>query len=214
VSNSRTLPRGHRAARPPLSTRLRGFALLAVLALALLLATKIEFKNPDSNDAFYAYGVLVTAVVLVVMTVSLAFYRDPAAVARARIAAGDIRVENPLISCIVAVHNEEELVSRCILSIVSQTYRNTEIIVVDDASTDGTVHVLRRLKKTYRFRLIELPVNRGKKGALAAGLWISKGSIIAFADSDTVLTFLLRCKTLGMKVSSQSARHLKVCSVQ
>src|SRR5208282_2915379 len=105
MPDSQTLRHRHRAARLPLSTRLRGVALLAVLALALLLATKIEFKNPDSNDAFYAYGVLVTAVVFVVMTVSLAFYRDPAAVARARIAARETQVRYPLISCIVAIHN-------------------------------------------------------------------------------------------------------------
>ena len=42
-----------------------------MLAL-LLLALKIEFKNPDSNYAFYAYGIAVTAVILVTMTVSFA----------------------------------------------------------------------------------------------------------------------------------------------
>jgi cellulose synthase/poly-beta-1,6-N-acetylglucosamine synthase-like glycosyltransferase len=186
MSKSQALPHGHRTTSLPLGTRLRGVALLAVLALALLLAVKIEFKNPDSNDAFFAYGVLVTAVVFVVMTVSLAFYRDPAAVAGARIAAGDIQMKDSLISCIVAVHNEKELVTECIISMISQTYENTEIIVVDDASTDGTVGVLRELSQRYGFSLTELPVNRGKKGALAAGLWVSKGSIIAFADSDTV----------------------------
>jgi cellulose synthase/poly-beta-1,6-N-acetylglucosamine synthase-like glycosyltransferase len=129
--------------------------LLAVLALALLLAAKIEFKNPDSNDAFYAYGLLVTAVVFVIMTVSLAFYQDPAVVARARIAAGDIQMKDSLISCIVAVHNEEELVTECIVSMLSQTYSNTEVIVVDDASTDGTVGVLRKLSQRYGFSLTE-----------------------------------------------------------
>jgi cellulose synthase/poly-beta-1,6-N-acetylglucosamine synthase-like glycosyltransferase len=167
-------------------TRLRGFALLAVLVLACLLIVKLEFKNPDSNDVFYAYGILVTTVVFVVMTVSLAFYQDPATIARARIAAGDGQLKYSLISCIVAVHNEERLVTQCILSMLSQTYPNKEIIVVDDASTDATVHVLRWLQERYRFRLIELPVNRGKKGALAVGLRASSGSIIAFADSDTV----------------------------
>jgi cellulose synthase/poly-beta-1,6-N-acetylglucosamine synthase-like glycosyltransferase len=186
VPTSQALPHDRRTTRLPLGTRLRGVALLAVLALALLLAAKIEFKNPDSNDAFYAYGLLVTAVVFVIMTVSLAFYQDPAVVARARIAAGDIQMKDSLISCIVAVHNEEELVTECIVSMLSQTYSNTEVIVVDDASTDGTVGVLRKLSQRYGFSLTELPVNRGKKGALAAGLWVSKGSIIAFADSDTV----------------------------
>jgi cellulose synthase/poly-beta-1,6-N-acetylglucosamine synthase-like glycosyltransferase len=160
--------------------------LFAVLALALLLAVKIEFKNPDSNDVFYAYGIMVTAVVFVVMTVSLGFYRDPAVVAHSRLLAGDAHTENTFVSCIVAVHNEEELVTRCITSMASQRYRNIEIIVVDDASTDGTVEVLRWLRNRYQFRLIELPVNRGKKGALAVGVWYSRGSVIAFADSDTV----------------------------
>ena len=57
---------------------------------------------------------------------------------------------------------------------------------MDDASTDNTVRVLRELSERYPIRLIELPVNQGKKGALAAGLLESRGSVIAFADSDTV----------------------------
>ncbi len=78
-------------------------------------------------------------------------------------------MKDPLISCIVAVHNEEKLVSQCILSILGQTYGNTEVIVVDDASTDGTVRVLRGLREKYHFRLVELPVNRGKKGLWRLG---------------------------------------------
>jgi hypothetical protein len=46
------LPRRHRVARPGSLTRRRGMALLAMLALAVLLAVKIEFKNPHSNGAF------------------------------------------------------------------------------------------------------------------------------------------------------------------
>jgi cellulose synthase/poly-beta-1,6-N-acetylglucosamine synthase-like glycosyltransferase len=185
MANS-ALSRGGRISSLLLRTRLRGFALLAVLALALLLAFKIEFKSPYSNDAFYAYGVSVTTVVFVVMTVSLVCYRDPGVVARAQFAAGDTQLETPLISCIVAVHNEKELVARCVISMLTQSYLNTEVIVVDDASTDGTADVLRGLRDRYGFRLIELPVNRGKKGALAAGVLHSEGSVIAFADSDTV----------------------------
>ena len=63
-------------------TNLRGFGLAAVLALLALLAVKLEFKSPDSNDWFYAYGVLVTAVLATSMTVAFGFYRDPALVAR------------------------------------------------------------------------------------------------------------------------------------
>ena len=170
-------------------TGLRGLALVAVLALLTLLVVKLEFKNPNSNYAFWIYGILVTAVVLVTMTVAFQFYRDPALVVRAgrpeMDPASGLRPW-PLVSCIVAVHNEEVLVARCIASIAMQTYPNKEIIVIDDASTDGTLLILRELTNLYPITLIELPVNRGKKGALSAGVLRSRGSIVAFADSDTV----------------------------
>lgn len=179
-----------RLAKAGTRTRLRGLALVAVLALLLLLAVKIEFRNPDSNVVFYAYGVTVTTVILVTMTVSFAFYRDPALVARAGHPELDpatgLRSDWPLVSCIVAVHNEEELVCHCIASMAAQTYPNAEIIVVDDASTDNTPAVLRELAQKYRVTLIELPGNLGKKRALSIGLLQARGSIVAFADSDSV----------------------------
>src|ERR1039457_7011089 len=156
---------------------LRGLALVAVLALLALLVVKLEFKSPDSNYAFWIYGILVTAVVLVTMTVAFGFYRDPALVVRA----GRPEMDPasgfgtwPLVSCIVAVHNEEALVTRCVASIATQTYLNKEVIIVDDASTDGTRSILRELAWVYPIILIELPVNRGKKGALSAGVQIGR----------------------------------------
>lgn len=170
-------------------TRLRGLPLIAVLALATLLALKIEFRNPDANFAFYAYGIMVTTVILVTMTISFAFYRDPAVVARVRkpeLSTATALRSGPLVSCIVAVHNEEALVRQCIASMAAQTYPHKEIIVVDDASTDNTPAVLRELASKYQITLIELPQNCGKKRALAAGLLQAQGSIIAFSDSDSV----------------------------
>jgi cellulose synthase/poly-beta-1,6-N-acetylglucosamine synthase-like glycosyltransferase len=183
-------PASKSSARPSPRVRLRGTALVATLALGLMLAVKIEFRSTSSNDVFYAYGVTVTAVIFITMTISLLCYRDPAVTARAQLtaryrAAGQAD-SLPLVSCIVAVHNEERLVEQCIAAMAAQTYDRKEIIVVDDASTDGTASILRELSRKYPFRLIELPVNQGKKGALATALLESTGSVIAFADSDTV----------------------------
>jgi cellulose synthase/poly-beta-1,6-N-acetylglucosamine synthase-like glycosyltransferase len=179
-----------RLAKSGVRTRLRGLALVAVLALLSLLVVKIEFRNPDSNDAFYAYGIAVTTVILLTMTVSFAWYRDPALVARIEHPELDPDTELssdwPLVSCVVAVHNEEELVRHCIASMAAQTYPHAEIIVVDDASTDNTPTVLRQLAQEYPVTLIELPGNMGKKRALSVGLLQAHGSIVAFADSDSV----------------------------
>ncbi len=68
----------------------------------------------------------------------------------------------------------------------AQTYPNSETIVVDDASTDNTLAILQQLATRYPFHLLALPTNRGKKSVLCAGLLLAHGSIIAFADSDTV----------------------------
>jgi cellulose synthase/poly-beta-1,6-N-acetylglucosamine synthase-like glycosyltransferase len=165
-----------------------------VLTLLALLVVKLEFKSPSSNYVFWFYGLLVTTVVLVTMTVSFGLYRDPALVARDRGHGLPPRTakaltndeELPLVSCVVAVHNEEALVARCVASMVGQTYPRTEVIIIDDASTDNTRQVLRELAARLPITVIELPKNRGKKGALAAGLRRARGVVVAFADSDTV----------------------------
>jgi cellulose synthase/poly-beta-1,6-N-acetylglucosamine synthase-like glycosyltransferase len=181
VADSRIAGAGNRS-------RLRGLALVAVLALIALLIVKLEFKNPSSNYVFWVYGILVTAVVSVMMIVAFGFYRDPALTARARrpdLCTAEARRAWPLVSCVVAVHNEEDLVAGCVASIAAQTYPNTEIIFVDDASTDRTPELLRELGRRYPIKVIELSVNRGKKGALGVGLQHARGSLTAFADSDT-----------------------------
>jgi cellulose synthase/poly-beta-1,6-N-acetylglucosamine synthase-like glycosyltransferase len=182
-------PSSARRAMAEYRTRLRGLMLVAVLGLLTLLVVKFEYKQHHSNYVFYGYGIAVTAVVLMVMSTSLALYRDPAVTARLRLAQTGRRDDvdlHPLVSCVVAVHNEEDVIGQCIASMAAQTYQNTEIIVIDDASTDSTLTVLRTLATEYSIRLVELPANRGKKAALAAGLLQTRGSIIAFADSDTV----------------------------
>lgn len=86
-----------------------------------------------------------------------------------------------LISCIVPVHNGERFIEESIDSIVNQTYQNTEIIVVDDGSTDGTLEAL----APFEERLSCLHKEKGGPAtARNAGILAAKGSFIAFLDSD------------------------------
>ena len=90
----------------------------------------------------------------------------------------------PLISVIVPVYKVEKYLDRCINSIVNQTYRNLEIILVDDGSPDKCPLLCDEWqKKDERIRVIHKE-NGGLSSARNAGLDIATGELIGFVDSD------------------------------
>ena len=58
-------------------------------------------------------------------------------------------MSDKLVSVIVPAYNVEKTIGKCLDSIIAQTYKNTEIIVVNDGSTDGTTDILRRYRENY-----------------------------------------------------------------
>lgn len=91
---------------------------------------------------------------------------------------------SPLISIIVPVYNVEPYVSKCLESILRQTYQNIEIIIIDDGSTDGGSDICDAYAhKDKRIKVIHQS-NEGLSGARNVGLRIAKGEFIGFVDSD------------------------------
>ncbi|MBE5812129.1 MAG: glycosyltransferase [Clostridiales bacterium] len=89
-----------------------------------------------------------------------------------------------LISVIVPIYNVEKYLSRCIDSILNQTYKNLEIILVDDGSTDNCGKICDEyVKKDNRIRVIH-QANSGLSMARNTGLDIATGDYIGFVDSD------------------------------
>jgi glycosyltransferase involved in cell wall biosynthesis len=89
----------------------------------------------------------------------------------------------PLITVIVVNYNYGRYLGECIDSVITQTYSNIEVIVVDDGSTDNSLDVL----KPYRGKLLILQQeNKGVSAARNAGFVASRGEWIAFLDSDDV----------------------------
>ena len=88
--------------------------------------------------------------------------------------------ENPLISVIIPAYNVEPYIKQCVDSVLSQTYRNLEIICVDDGSTDNTVPILEFLaQKDERIKLIKQN-HCGVSAARNKGLDVAKGKYIRF----------------------------------
>jgi glycosyltransferase involved in cell wall biosynthesis len=88
---------------------------------------------------------------------------------------------NPLISCIIPVFNGERYLGEALDSILAQTYRPIEIIVIDDGSTDGTAELVARYGDRIRYVRQH---NEGAPTARNAGLSVARGAFIAFLDSD------------------------------
>lgn len=89
------------------------------------------------------------------------------------------------VSIIIPLYNNEKYIKECIESLISQTYENIEIIIVDDGSTDKSVEVCEKFKDE-RIRLIK-QINFGAPSARNEGIKQSSGDFIMFLDSDDYL---------------------------
>lgn len=90
----------------------------------------------------------------------------------------------PLISVIVPVYRVEEYLERCVKSILSQTYKNLEVILVDDGSPDQCPAICDACaEKDVRVKVIHQE-NKGLSGARNAGIDAASGEYLAFVDSD------------------------------
>lgn len=90
-----------------------------------------------------------------------------------------------LISIIVPIYKTEKFLTECINSILAQTYKNIEVILIDNASPDHCGAICDAYAaKDSRVRVIHLKNNRGQGGARNCGLGASKGDYIMFVDSD------------------------------
>lgn len=89
-----------------------------------------------------------------------------------------------MLSIIVPVYNVEKYLNRCLKSLVNQTYKNIEIILVDDGSTDNSGKICDEWqKKDNRIRVIHKE-NAGLVSAWTKGVEVSSGELIGFVDSD------------------------------
>jgi teichuronic acid biosynthesis glycosyltransferase TuaG len=94
---------------------------------------------------------------------------------------------NNLVSIITPSYNSKRFIKKTIASVLSQTYKNWEMIIVDDVSPDNSNEIIEEfIKKDSRIKLIKLEKNSGAAMSRNKALEMAKGRYIAFLDSDDI----------------------------
>ena len=88
----------------------------------------------------------------------------------------------PLVSVIIPVYNGEKYLSLSIKSIINQSYKNIELIIVDDGSTDNSKEIIQKFNCKYFFQK-----NKGQSSALNLGWKNASGSILGYLSCDDIL---------------------------
>ena len=91
---------------------------------------------------------------------------------------------------IIPVYNAEKYIRTCLDSVLTQSFQDFRIIVIDDKSTDKSLQILKAYAEAYpkKVKLIEVPINQGVSNARNLGLELSDAEYVAFLDSDDSFT--------------------------
>ena len=92
-----------------------------------------------------------------------------------------------LVSIIIPAYNASTVIERCIKSIVSQDYKEKEIIIINDGSNDNTEEICERLSRIYPGIFFNSIRNKGVSNARNLGLSYATGKWIVFVDADDEL---------------------------
>lgn len=97
-------------------------------------------------------------------------------------------MKETMVSVIIPIYNVEQFLNKCVNSVLNQTYKNLEIILVDDGSTDESGEMCDQLKKIDKRIIVIHKPNGGLSDARNVGLDAARGEYYAFVDSDDYIS--------------------------
>jgi hyaluronan synthase len=97
------------------------------------------------------------------------------------------KVPDDLVSVIIPVYNQENLIEKVVNAIFLSTYHNLEVVAVNDGSKDNTKQVLDGLAGKYPHLKVIHKKNGGKRTAVATGFYAAKGNCVVLIDSDSIV---------------------------
>jgi hyaluronan synthase len=130
------------------------------------------------GDPFMIYSTLVPIHSILLLGVAWFVYRNPAK---------GLVDNDKLVSVIIPIYNQKSMIKMVIDSIFNSSYKNIEVIAVNDGSNDGTREILDGLTQKYPNLKVIHKKNEGKRKAVGTGFVASKGDYIALIDSDSIV---------------------------
>lgn len=122
-------------------------------------------------------------------------------------------MKNPLISVIIPIYNVSQYLNRCLKSVADQTYKNLEIILVNDGSTDNSMGIIKKwARKDCRIKVINQK-NKGLSGARNTGIKFAKGDYLTFIDADDYVTNDYVSYLYGLLKQNNFKSNLAICSL-
>lgn len=181
--------------------------ITSILVFTVLLVTML-YSGIRTLDFLVMAISIVLLDVIVTLAVGWFFYKNPA-----QGIAG-----NALVSVIIPVYNQANMIEVVIHAIANSTYKNIEMMAVNDGSTDGSGEILDRMEKKYSKLRVFHQTNKGKTRANYLGSSHSKGEFLLFIDSDSVvdphaITEMMRAFNRDSKLGA-IVGHVKPWNVQ
>ncbi len=155
-----------------------GWAMrFTIIGIVLSLVSYRIMEGWKINDSFMVYSTLMPLIMISVYVGSWLLYKNPA----------KGKFSNDLVSVVIPIYNQKAMIESVIHAIYRSTYKNIEVIAVNDGSNDGTENILDDLKKLYPDLKVLRQRRGGKRKASAAGFYASSGKFIVHIDSDSVI---------------------------
>ena len=114
-----------------------------------------------------------------------------------------------MFSIVIPVYNVENYIERCIKSVLAQTFRNFELLIIDDGSTDHSLNIIKRLQNEGKIRLFTQE-NRGTGAARNLGIKKANGDYCVFVDGDDYVHKDYALKLLNKCRKNEGVTYKKV----
>ena len=188
-----------------------GYARVGLVVVAGLVVAGIVLASGLARLLMAAASVLGTALIIYAGSRAHATQHDRSPIreqteANSHPQPGTAGTDGPLVTVVVTSHNDARFVSACLDSIRLQTWASWECIVVDDASTDGTVDTaFEAARGDERFEVIAFPAAVGVSMARNRGLDAASGEYVTFLDADDYL-FVESLQRRALALSDRRSR--------